>query len=134
VNGRPAGLLTSRLMGRSHLHTFVAAICATVITAVAGGSVWCQPLCAPPDTRVPSCHAASTETPALAEPHDCSTHSLSAFTIEGARAYKQTTSVAVSAASAALVSTSRHRHVFALEHIASPPTSSPPTAIRVLRI
>jgi hypothetical protein len=76
----------------------------------------------------------STATPALAAPHDCSTHSLSAFTIEGARAHKQATPVALSAATAALLSVPQHGHVFALEHIASPPTSSPPPAIRVLRI
>ena len=134
MNGRLAGLLTSRRMGRSRLHTFVAAICATVITVVAGGSVWCQPLCAPPDTRAASCHAASTAMPALAELHDCSTHSLSAFTIEGARAHKPATPVALSAATAALLSMPQHGHVFALEHIASPPTSSPPPTIFVLRI
>ncbi|HEX5216025.1 MAG TPA: hypothetical protein VFV98_11225 [Vicinamibacterales bacterium] len=121
-------------MGHSRLHTFVAAICAAAITAVAGGSVWCQPLCAPPDTRAASCHAASTATPALAELHDCSTHSLAAFTIEVTRAHQQATSVAVPAASAALLSMPLPGHVFALEHIASPPTSSPPRAIRVLRI
>jgi len=121
-------------MGRPRLQKLVAAICAMVIAVVAGGSVWCQPLCAPPDTRVPSCHATSTATPALAAPHDCSTHSLSAFTLEGARAHKQATPVALSAATAALLSVPQHGHVFALEHIASPPTSSPPPAIRILRI
>ena len=105
-----------------------------VITAVAGGSVWCQPLCAPPDARVASCHAAHTTGPALAEPHDCSSHSLSAFTLEGKRGTRQLVPVALSDAIVSMLSVPRDGIVFALEHLSRPPASSPPPAIRVLRI
>lgn len=121
-------------MRRSRLQSVIAMACAAVITAVAGGSVWCEPLCAPPDARVGSCHAASQSGPALAEAHDCSSHSLSAFTVDPTRTTRLLAPIALSDAFVTTSSEPSDGRAFALEHLVSPPSSSPPPAIRVLRI